>query len=187
MAQRIGPLDLNVTKRLVNIFAVRAGAWAPPAAGPQSSTSRPPLMGPGHVPPPQFAPPGAVPSSAPPPPRPIPPAPGVPVQAMTMPMPPGGGMMMMPPQQSHLRSYRPPFRNNETVFVGIPFAGDGFQLRKRLLGPQVSRVMNVINNIPGGNQNNIKIRLRGIGKSVCFRIATITLHSCGHAAVLCAF
>ena len=33
--QRIGPLPLPATKRLSNIFAFRAGAWAPPGpAGP---------------------------------------------------------------------------------------------------------------------------------------------------------
>jgi hypothetical protein len=160
MAQRIGPLDLNATKRLVNIFAIRAGAWTPPPVGPHASANRPPPMGHGLQS--QFAP-AATPLSAPPPPRHMAPGMAAPLLPGAMPGPPQTSPAFGPP-----RSYRPPFRNNETVFVGIPFAGDGFQLRRRLLGPQVSRVMNIINNIPGGNQNNIKIRLRGIGALFLF-------------------
>lgn len=157
MAQRIGPLDLNTTKRLVNIFAIRAGAWVPPQTSTRIPTQPPHFPTAGAAPTPSVTGPVSAPMPRQLPPRPHPPAPFAPNGAL---QPPFGAS----------KTFRPQFRNNDTVFVGIPFVGDGFLLRKRLLGPQVSRIMNVINNIPGGNQNNIKIRLRGIGANTLFTI-----------------
>eukprot|EP00602_Paraphysomonas_sp_CaronLab_P001533 CAMPEP_0185030436 /NCGR_PEP_ID=MMETSP1103-20130426/17406_1 /TAXON_ID=36769 /ORGANISM="Paraphysomonas bandaiensis, Strain Caron Lab Isolate" /LENGTH=646 /DNA_ID=CAMNT_0027565573 /DNA_START=216 /DNA_END=2154 /DNA_ORIENTATION=+ len=83
----------------------------------------------------------------------------------------GGGPPHRPPHQQGAGGgrggpqsglfYKPPFKFSQNVPVNIPFTGDGFGVRKRLLGPQASKIHAVVNEF--GSQQTIKVRLRGIG------------------------
>jgi hypothetical protein len=152
-----------MTKILVNLFAMRAGAWMPQSSSSSSSSSSSmSIISP--LPPPQRDNGGFVFSNS----RPAGASaaglgpnnfPGARHQAAN---PSSGGAQQ---QYAASKMFRPPFRNAENVLVGI-VTNDTFQLRKRLLGPQVSRIISVISQVPGGNQSNIKIRLRGIGATI---------------------
>ena len=88
---RIGPITIEMTKRLSNIFAFRAGAWAPPGPIFPSAShggNRPNIGTYG----------------------------------------PGDGAGVDRAVKSH---FRPPYAYSETLFVGVPFSDNGFQLRRR--------------------------------------------------------
>eukprot|EP01041_Mallomonas_annulata_P015798 gene15798-33329_t len=58
-------------------------------------------------------------------------------------------------------SFRPKYKHSGTVPIGIPLQGDGFLLRRKLLGNQASLVLQIVNSI--ASPQTMQIRLRGIG------------------------
>lgn len=62
---------------------------------------------------------------------------------------------------SGIGSFRSRFKLTENVLVDIPFVGDGFQLRRKLLGSQAALIMQIVNTV--ATQQTLQIRLRGIG------------------------
>ena len=80
----------------------------------------------------------------------------MPSQAFNPPPPPS-----VPPV-SCASTWKPPFKFTDVVYVNAPFIGDGYELRKILLGHQASKIMKIVQDC-GGCNANLRIRIRGIG------------------------
>lgn len=74
-------------------------------------------------------------------------------------------MMMIPSNNGPSRGSRPfvpQFKENDSVPIGLALGDDGgFQLRRKLLGTQASKIKQIISEI--ASPQSLQIRLRGIG------------------------
>ena len=65
----------------------------------------------------------------------------------------------------HAGMYKPPFKHVDVVYIDIPLGDDGgFMLRRQLLGNNVANVRRMVQEA-GGTNENLRLRLRGIGSS----------------------
>ena len=130
-----GPLSMKETKQLCNFFAIRCGAMGGEGMGMGMGMAMGPLAG-------------------------LPPPPMHATAAMMGVAGPGGMPDVQGPTGPNM--YKPPFKFSDAVYVNAPFVGDGYQLRKMLLGHQASKIMQIVQEC-GGSNANLRIRIRGIG------------------------
>lgn len=133
---RVGPMSMQDTRALANVFARRCGAMPAPKPNPIHNPAQNTGYIPGHN---VHGPPGA--RGGPP--------------------PHTHGTQIGAPSYNP-SAYRPPLAVNEAVFVNVPYNhGNIADLKRKLIGQSNEIIFQLVKEL--GGQHKVRLRLRGQG------------------------